>query len=117
MRIPGGVLTIILSSSLSLLAGVARAQQPVPPPPPPEATPPPAPEPPPPPPQAEPPPRPPARRPVAADDTSGNRPGDRTMGIGTGWTLGGTDLMVPNTASVRFRLPSGLALEPFVVAA
>ena len=39
------------------------------------------------------------------------------MGIGAGWTLGGTDLTIPNTASVRFRLPSGLALEPFVVLA
>jgi len=39
------------------------------------------------------------------------------MGIGAGWTLGGTDLTIPNTASVRFRFPSGIALEPFVVLA
>jgi hypothetical protein len=37
------------------------------------------------------------------------------MAIGAGWVLG-ADLMVPNTASVRFRFPSGIALEPFVVA-
>ena len=61
--------------------------------------------------------KPPPPRRVAAEEHAAHRPEARTMGIGAGWSLGGTDLTIPNTASVRFRFPSGMALEPFVVVA
>lgn len=40
-----------------------------------------------------------------------NRPGDFSIGFGFGWDFP-ADLQIPDTTSVRFRLPSGLIIEP-----
>ncbi len=37
-----------------------------------------------------------------------------SIGFGLGWALGAADLQAPDSASVRFRLDSGLTLEPIV---
>ncbi len=46
--------------------------------------------------------------------TSTARPQDLTLGLGINYLLGGAELDRPDGASARFRLPSGLTLEPFV---
>jgi len=51
-------------------------------------------------------PPPPAAEPVA------DRPTELSVGIGLGYDLP-ADLQQPNTTSVRFRLPSGVTVEPF----
>lgn len=48
------------------------------------------------------------------DSDEPERPEGFSVGIGAGWDLP-TDLSLPDTATVRFRLASGLTLEPFVV--
>jgi hypothetical protein len=55
-----------------------------------------------------PPPPPPPAAPVMV------RPAGTSIGLGFGWVMP-ADLTVPNTASARFRLASGLTLEPLVV--
>lgn len=56
---------------------------------------------------------PPAAR--TAPGGSGDRPAPKTVGIGIGMGIGGgTDLMQPNTASVRFVLTDMVVLEPMV---
>jgi hypothetical protein len=65
-----------------------------------------------PPPQADPPPA--DVAPPAEEEDALERPEGFTVGIGLGFDLP-NDLTVPNTTSVRFRLRSGLTLEPFVV--
>jgi len=107
---------------LALTVGLGRlaAAQPTPseppvpeptpePAPPPAPTPPPAPAPPPPPP-------PPVVHHDAVEEDHGVRPVGWAFGIGIGYALP-TSLETPNTASVRFRMPSGLTLEPRVALA
>lgn len=53
---------------------------------------------------------------VEAEAASPNRPEGMSMGIGIGYSIP-AQLLEPNLASVRFRLPSGLTLEPTVVLA
>jgi hypothetical protein len=118
---------VTLCSVVSLLGGVgAAAAQPFDQPPPddggdppvdtwqpPEEPPPPQP---PPPPAREPAPAPaPTPAPTPAADPSGTRPPAYAVGIGLGYRLP-ADLQAPNTTSVRFRLASGLTLEPLVTA-
>lgn len=57
--------------------------------------------------RAEPPP------PPRADDAATPRPADFAVGIGVGYSFPAT-LDKPNLASVRFRFPSGLTIEPRV---
>src|SRR5687767_809034 len=109
MRTPGGVLPVLFACWAAEAAAQAPPPEPVPPVPPVEpAEPAPAPEPPP-----APPPPPPRRDPTPGP-AAPDRPEGRTMAIGAGWNIGSQDLMVPNTASVRFRFPSGLTFEPSI---
>lgn len=110
------VALVVLAAPLVARAQPAEAPPPGPgdagpiePPPPP---PPPAPQPPaPPPPVVE---REVAPPPVADAPDAPERPAGLSVGIGLGYDLP-TDLSLPDTATVRFRLPSGLTFEPFVV--
>ena len=47
----------------------------------------------------------------AGGESGAKRPDGMTVGFGFGWFLP-TDVTVPNTVSVRLRLPSGLTFEP-----
>ena len=58
-------------------------------------------------------PPPPAR---TATEPNDNRPEGTSVGIGAGYTIP-ADILNPNTASVRFRFPSGLTFEPLAVLA
>ena len=73
-----------------------------------------------------PPPPPPPREPEPADDTdedtedsddyiigTGERP-EATFGLGAGWTFPGSEIWMPSTIAARFRLASGITLEPSV---
>lgn len=71
--------------------------------------PPPEPQPQPPPPQPMPPPPPPA------DPVVTGRPEGSSIGMGFGYAIPGASLENPNTASVRFRLATGVTFEPLVV--
>jgi hypothetical protein len=52
-----------------------------------------------------------AAAPVARFEPGMGEPNDKTVGVGTGW-LFPTSILSPNTVSVRFRLKSGLTIEP-----
>ncbi|HEY1817998.1 MAG TPA: hypothetical protein VGG74_36900 [Kofleriaceae bacterium] len=102
------------------LCGVASAQTeppppPAPPPPPtPEATPPPAPAPPP---VAAPAPVAPPEHEMSIHDMDDDRPNELSFAIGVGYeraTTGSFDLQMPNIASVRLRLATGLTFEPTI---
>lgn len=69
-----------------------------------------------PPPPVEQPPPPPAPAPEARAEPASRRPDAFSIGIGLGYDLP-ADLQAPNSAGVRFRLPSGLVLEPIVAIA
>ena len=128
MVLRAGSKTLGALGALLLVPGLATAQPFEPAPPPPtgdagslELAPPPPPEPaPPPPPPPPPPPAEPVRddAAVAADveapSDEPERPVGFTVGIGIGYDLP-TDLSLPDTTTVRFRLASGLTFEPFVV--
>lgn len=64
---------------------------------------------------AAPPPDPPAAE-VTSEVAAPNRPEGMTLGIGVGYSVP-AQILEPNLASVRFRFPSGLTLEPTVVLA
>lgn len=49
--------------------------------------------------------------PVARFVAGEGDPNDKTVGVGAGWVFP-ADLLTPNTVSVRFRLASGLTIEP-----
>ncbi len=103
-----------ISILLCALCGAAGAQpQPDQPIPPPEAPQPP----PPPPPVVHPTPPPPPEHEVSVHELDGDRPSELAFAIGLGYVrpVGGSfDLQMPNIASVRLRLPSGLTFEPTV---
>jgi len=63
--------------------------------------------------EPSPPPDPPAAT-VEMDAASPNRPDGMSVGIGIGYSIP-AQLLEPNLASVRFRFPSGLTIEPTVV--
>lgn len=62
---------------------------------------------------SRPPPDPPAAS-VEAEAAGPNRPEGMSLGIGVGYSIP-AQVLEPNLASVRFRLPSGLTIEPTVV--
>lgn len=118
------ILWVLAVVVVPVSAGAQPVGEPTPPPPasgdvPPdtlEPPPPPAP-PPPPPPSPVPPPveqAPPAEAPPEEPPDERERPEGFSVGIGLGYDLP-TDLSLPDTATVRFRLASGLTFEPFVV--
>jgi hypothetical protein len=97
------------------LCGVASAQTEPPPPPPPPTTP--DAPPPPPPPVVAPTPPPPPEHEMSIRDLDNDRPNDLSFAIGIGYqraTTGAFDLQMPNIASVRLRLMSGLTFEPTI---
>lgn len=56
--------------------------------------------------------------PVARFEPGMGEPNDKTVGVGAGWLFNPsigvfTDIFTPNTVSVRFRLKSGMTIEPF----
>ncbi len=63
--------------------------------------------------ERRPPPDPPAAT-VEMEAASPNRPDGMSVGIGAGYSIP-AQLLEPNLASVRFRFPSGLTIEPTVV--
>ncbi len=63
--------------------------------------------------ESRPPPDPPAAS-VEAEASGPNRPDGMSIGIGIGYSIP-AQVLEPNLASVRFRFPSGLTVEPTVV--
>lgn len=51
----------------------------------------------------------------ASAETGARRPQGYSTGIGAGWSFTGTDVLTPNSVSARFRLASGLTIEPLVI--
>lgn len=52
--------------------------------------------------------------PVARFEPGVGEPNEKTVGVGAGWSFPGPDIFTPDTVSVRFRLKSGLTIEPIV---
>src|SRR5687768_9836780 len=102
----------LIVASFALASTQAWSQDATVPPTDPTTTTPPPPEAPPPPPPPPPPPAPPPKpAPVAP---TRNRPADPwALGIGAGWFFP-SDILVPNTASVRIAIPGAVTFEPFV---
>lgn len=52
--------------------------------------------------------------PVGQSSDAAARPTGFSVGLGFGWAFPGADVQVPNVATARIRLPSGLTIEPLL---